>query len=276
MLNRTIILLTLLVFYFGLMGQNTPGTPFIIGETLALNSDILEETRSLNVYLPQGYHSDSATVYNIIYLLDGSANEDFLHIVGLVQFFELQMKLPPTIVVGIANVDRKRDFTFHSDNKEYQDYMPTRGGSAAFMRFLKEELKPFIANRYKTSGRDILIGQSLGGLLATEVLLKEPRLFSDYLIISPSLWWDDESLLEKAPELLMRDLGFIRNVYVSVGSEGKVMEGDAKKLYKEILKGVFPEKNVYFKPLKKEDHATILHASIYEAFKILFPMESTK
>ena len=54
------------------------------------------------------------------------------------------------------------------------------------------------------------------------------------------------------------------------------MEGDAKKIYKAILKSEKPGVKVYFKPLKKEDHATILHASIYEAFKVLFPRKTKK
>lgn len=58
--------------------------PFIIGETRILKSTILNEDRILNIYLPEGF--DKSKSYPVIYLLDGSANEDFLHIVGLVQF----------------------------------------------------------------------------------------------------------------------------------------------------------------------------------------------
>ncbi|MGE0354412.1 MAG: alpha/beta hydrolase-fold protein [Gemmatimonadales bacterium] len=43
-------------------------------------------------------------------------------------------------------------------------------------------------------GRRVLVGKSMGGLLATTALLTRPGLFSDYLIISPALWWDDSFL----------------------------------------------------------------------------------
>jgi len=33
----------------------------------------------------------------------------------------------------------------------------------------------------------MIIGQSLGGLLASEILMKKPELFNKYVIISPSL-----------------------------------------------------------------------------------------
>ena len=52
---------------------------FEIGKTITVKSDILEEDRTLNIYLPEGYDTLDKK-YPVIYLLDGSANEDFVHI----------------------------------------------------------------------------------------------------------------------------------------------------------------------------------------------------
>lgn len=90
--------------------------PLTIGEIKTLKSVVLKEDRTLNIYLPSTY--DSSKSYPVIYVLDGSMNEDFLHITGLVQFFNMTFGMPDFIVVGIANVDRKRDFTFHTDLKD--------------------------------------------------------------------------------------------------------------------------------------------------------------
>lgn len=83
---------------------------FTIGETLRFQSSILAEERVLNIYLPLYYEEDSLKNYPVIYLLDGSADEDFIHIAGLIQFgsFPWINLIPESIVVGIANVDRKR------------------------------------------------------------------------------------------------------------------------------------------------------------------------
>lgn len=92
-------------------------------------------------------------------------------------------------------------------------------------------MQPAIQKSYKTNESKTIIGQSLGALLATEeILLKKPNLFNNYIIISPSLWWDNESLLKKAPELLKNSSDKKLSVFVGVGKEGKVMENDAKKL----------------------------------------------
>ena len=54
-------------------------SPFNIGETITWESKLLKQSRTINVYLPEGYQK-SEKKYPVIYLLDGSADEDFIHI----------------------------------------------------------------------------------------------------------------------------------------------------------------------------------------------------
>ena len=84
---------------------------FSIGDRITMHSEILDEERVLNVYLPYGYSPDSSKTYPVIYLLDGSAYEDFIHVAGIVQFgsYSWINMIPETIVVGIENVNRNRD-----------------------------------------------------------------------------------------------------------------------------------------------------------------------
>lgn len=242
----------------------------IIGKKETLHSTVLNEERILNIYLPENYSTTKS--YPVIYLLDGTFNEDFIHISGLVQYFNLQFKMPETIVVGIANVDRKRDFTFHTDSEDLKKSYPTTGNSEAFIRFIEQELKPYITQHFNTNDTNYLIGQSLGGLLATEILLKKPELFSHYLIVSPSLWWDDQSLLKQAPGLLDKQTDEKRYVYLSVGGkEHIIMQKDAKKLQSIIKKSTAKNTQLFFNLMKEENHGTILHRSIYDAFLNLFP-----
>jgi predicted alpha/beta superfamily hydrolase len=247
--------------------EKTTSVPFCIGETHTIKSAVLKEDRMLNVYLPATF--DASKTYPVLYLLDGSAKEDFLHIVGLFQFFNLQFQLPEFIIVGIENVDRKRDFTFPTKDSTMKKELPTSGGSEKFIQFLETEVKIYVEQHFKTSGINYLIGQSLGGLLATEILLKKPNLFTHYLIVSPSLWWDNQSLLKQAPSLLEKQSTNVPYVYVSVGGkEHPVMRKDAKKIYK-LLKSSAKITKLDFLELPKETHASILHQSINEALKII-------
>lgn len=244
--------------------------PLSIGEIRVLKSAVLNEDRTLNIYLPSTY--DSSKSYPVIYVLDGSMNEDFLHITGLFQFFNMMFSMPDCIIVGIANVDRKRDFTFHTELKDLKKKYPTTGHSEAFIRFIETELQPFINKQYKTNNTRYLIGQSLGGLLASEILLKKSYLFTHYLIVSPSLWWDDESMLKAAPELIAQQDLTGKFVYVSVGKqEDKIMQKEASHLYELLKKSGKPGLQSAFKLMTEDNHATILHRSLYEALLVLFP-----
>ncbi|GGD78647.1 alpha/beta hydrolase [Lacimicrobium alkaliphilum] len=243
-------------------------SPFTIGEKVTFHSAILNENRMLNVYLPASYAENADKEYPVIYLLDGSADEDFVHLAGLVQFGSMSWikLLPETIVVGIANVDRKRDFTYPSDNQQDIEEFPSHGGSASFIKAIREEIQPLVEEKYRTSAEKTIIGQSLGGLLATEILLGSPALFDHYIIISPSLWWDDESLLSLEPT----PLNPAKSVYVGVGKEGPTMERVAKALFEKI-EGAKPEgTSVYFSFFEQLDHGDTLHLAAYDAFDKVF------
>lgn len=263
------VFILLFCFPVLLVAQSTHDVkPLSIGEYFSLQSEILDEERRLNIYLPNSYKQDSLKAYPVIYLLDGSMDEDFIHISGLVQFcsFSWIADMPETIVVGISNVDRKRDFTFPTSIQKDKEAFPTTGESASFIQFMKEELQPLIQQRYRTNDTTTLMGQSLGGLLATEVLLNHPDMFDNYIITSPSLWWNNQSLLNIGVPKIVATKG----VFISVGKEGKVMQKDAKSLYKKIRKALPGKRRLFFQFFPDRNHGDVLHEGAYAAFRKLF------
>jgi predicted alpha/beta superfamily hydrolase len=88
---------------------------------------------------------------------------------------------------------------------------PVRGGGAAlFLRALREELIPFIESRYRVTQDRGLAGYSLGGLFTAWVWLSGDTTFSRFLIGSPSLWWDKQSILQQLdPERKLKGRVFL-------------------------------------------------------------------
>lgn len=270
----------LLLFFFSICAkaQDNGSKNFILGNVEVLHSHILSEDRILNIYLPEGY--DSTARYPIIYLLDGSADEDFIHVAGIVQFntFPWVDRIPKSIVVGIANTNRKFNFTTRSERSTDNKLIPKNGGSAKFVAFIEKELQPYIDQKYGANMGNTLIGQSLGGLLATEILFTKPHLFNKYIIISPSLWWRDGYLLQEKPAILNPSYMSPTKIYVGVGKEGSIdgsknhiMEEDARLLADKIKNGASKSVNVYFDYLPEEDHATVTHQAVFNAFRMLYP-----
>ncbi len=257
-------LLLLLVFVSANgFSQELKKSDIKLGETLSFQSRVLNESRQLNIYTPPSYGKTDKK-FPVIYVLDGSLDEDFIHIVGLTQFasFSWINTIEESIVVGVSNVDRKKDFTFPSNNKQDQEEFPTAGHSKQFISFLTTEVIPMIEKEYQINNNRTLIGQSLGGLLATEILYKHTSLFDKYIIVSPSLWWDDESLLDIEGDFTAP----YPKVYVAVGKEGPTMETGATKLYYKTWLSLNKD-NAYYDFLEDANHGDALHLATYNAFR---------
>ena len=277
---KTLILLALWLVTLTGYSQKTESkgdnqkSPFVLGVVDNLYSNVLGEKRILNVYLPEGYSQSDTVRYPVIYLLDGSADEDFIHIAGLVQFnsFEWVRRVPKSIVVGIATVDRRRDFTSPTSVAGDKKQFPTSGQSQKFITFIENELQPYIRKNYKTTDSSTIIGQSFGGLLASEILLAKPYLFSNYIIVSPSIWWNIAALLKREKTALQAHTGKLE-VYIACGKEGpspgeafRVMESDAILLAEWLKATRNTHVDVVFDYLPGENHATILHQAVNNAF----------
>jgi predicted alpha/beta superfamily hydrolase len=172
-------------------------------EVYTFQSKLLGEKRKIRVQVPAG--SDRFTSYPVLYLLDAEAQMNLVS--GQVQYLSESYKIIPSmIIVGIDNTDRMRDLTpsrpslgpdGKPDTSAKSPYKNT-GGGETFLQFIKQELMPFIENRYKTAPFRILSGHSLGGLMAVYCLMKHPDYFNAYIAISPSFQWDSNALLKEA------------------------------------------------------------------------------
>jgi uncharacterized protein len=273
-MKKLIILIFLLFFSVHIFSQDSSKL-FVLGVIDEIQSVQLNQKRILNIYLPEGYSKNDTVKYPVIYLLDGSADEDFIHVAGLVQFnsFPWVNRLPKSIVVGIANINRQHDFTFPTSIETDKKNYPATGGSEKFIEFIEKELQPFIEKKYKTNSSKTIIGESLGGLLAAEILFKQPSLFNKYIIISPSLWWDDGSLLNLSSVILQNNVAQKTVIYIGVGEEGltpgtkpHVMKTDANLLAEKISNLKNKNISLYFDYLPHETHATIGHQALLNAF----------
>lgn len=176
----------------------------IIGTIDSLDSKILNEERKILVHIPNSYYSDlfKNQKYPVVYLLDGESH--FTSVVGLIdQLSQLNANTicPDMIVVGICNTNRTRDLTPTTDKKApFMDSAQAAltGGGEKFTLFLEKELIPYINTHYPTAPYKMLIGHSLGGLMAINTLIKHSELFNSYVAIDPSIWWNNQSLFKES------------------------------------------------------------------------------
>ena len=245
------------------------GTEIVIGKTYTIQSEVLKEKRPVIIYTPDNY-SNNGNPVTVLYLLDGQNN--FLHTSGIVSFLQNLGRIPKMMIVAIPNTsDRTRDLTPAIElNEETKKNIPTAGGADNMLRFISDELIPYIDENYNTGNYRILVGHSFGGLFAVYTLLNKPDLFDAYIAISPSMWWDDQNQLVKAQEFFKSDPDLNGYFYMTMGNEDGTMLGGAMKLAALFEESQAENFNWDFKVMKEETHGTVPLRSTYYGLEAIF------
>ena len=112
--------------------------------------------------------------------------------------------IPPVILVGIENTERRRDLTGPSDVVSDGKIAPLSDGSSKFRQFIGNELCPEIDRRYRTTDQRSIVGESAAGLFVVETLLLQPDLFDSYIAMDPALYWNNKYLVRTATKHLSK------------------------------------------------------------------------
>lgn len=229
-------------------------------ETFTIQSNAVGEDRKINVYTPPQYRG-SRMKFPVLYMPDGGIDEDFPHVVRTVDSLIALGAIRPIIVVGIPNTQRRRDLTgptrVHSDSA----IAPRVGGSVQFRRFIRNELKPEIDRRYRTTSERGIIGESLAGLFIVETFLEDPDLFTHYMAFDASVWWNSGALVDSSASLIAKFDAKPRTLYLATSKEPSTAVGIAR--LDSLLRAASPRGLRW----KYEPRVDLEHSTIFRAVK---------
>ncbi len=242
---RKYLLLILTAFFAAsTFSQYQPGT------ILTLESSVLKEKRKIQVYNPANNKSPKQE-YPVIYVLDGeSLFEPTLSATRFMHYGSSLPQLPEAIIVAIHNTNRDRDMPVP------QAFLKTNG-AANFLRFITEELVPYINKQYPVNGLNVLAGHSQGGLFVTYAGLQQSSLFPFILALDAPMTVDAAVLKTYVVEMLEK----CPTNYFS----GETMFGWGKDL-------PLPShcRTYSIQRIEGETHETMPYKGIYEGLKFLF------
>jgi len=187
-----------------------------------VSQSVKKETYVIQVGLPAGY-SQAKKSYPVLYVLDG--DRSFGMTKEIADWLRWSGEIKDIILVGISYgkgpdvwwTKRARDYTPYKDTVYY--YYPNAGGADDFLRFMRDELFPLVNGKYRTlSDSAALVGVSFGGLLCSYTLFAQPDMFKGYLIISPSLFWNNNSVLNTEAIYFKNHKALNKAVYLAYGS----------------------------------------------------------
>ena len=129
------------------------------------------------------------------------------------------LKFPESIIVGITSQDRVKDSSPTKSKiglfgKEEQ-YFETSGGADDFLKFINDELVPFVDSTYRTNSYKTFVGYSFTGLPIIHALFTDPEKFDSYIAIDFSAWWDNEVTLKNAEIFFNKELIGNKDVFIA-------------------------------------------------------------
>jgi uncharacterized protein len=186
-MSKTILAIAsamLLIFLFGSCEPKEEFNPTLTQQEFAITSNANGATYKIRVGLPTDYNS-SVKKYASMYVLDGE--EDFEFVSNRCKEISDSLNVANVVVISIGyGKDRSIDYT------------PTKmssvtGGGPEFLKFIETQLIPKIEDTYRVdtarNGR-VIIGHSYGGLFGTYAFCTNNKVFGNYLLLSPSLWFN--------------------------------------------------------------------------------------
>jgi predicted alpha/beta superfamily hydrolase len=192
-MNKAIYYLIFLTIVLSFAGKPQNTDPIPKHDNFTIESKFVNETRVINVWTPPNY-KNSIDSFPVLYMPDGGIKEDFPHIANTIAKLVANKSIPPIILVGIENTERKRDLTGFSEVEEDAKYCPLSDGAKNFREFIRNELIIEINSKYKASKEKGIIGESLAGLFVMETFFLAPQIFDFYIAMDPSIWWNNHYL----------------------------------------------------------------------------------
>jgi len=216
-------------------------TPIARLHNYSFHSEILPDDRILSVYLPPQYDTEPNRRFPVFYLHDGQnlIDPETSFVAGhtwragiTADRTNLAGTAAPMILVGIANTGLRR----MAEYTPTRDYRLGGGEGHAYGRLLTEELKPFIDSHFRTipdAEHTGLGGSSLGGLITLYIGLQFPRLFGNLAVMSPSVWWNQRSILGFVAEYESKSRP---KIWLDIGTaEGTRHVRDSELLYRRLI-----------------------------------------
>ena len=239
------------------------GDDFVIGKYLKMNSKILNEERTIVVHLPRGYDR-SHNAYPVLYVLDANWEDLFTKVVATSGYLNEFGSIPKIIVVGICNTDRSRDML-----PVKIKYEPTSGGASFFLRFISEELMPFIEKKYRTEPFTILYGGSYAGLFTVYAFLEKPEAFSAYIASSPGIGTIPDYFYAEAKNFFEKKSSLPQYMYMVYGEHDYPQSVSHTSDFYSFIKSKSPDDfECQMEMIENEGHVPFI--GLYNGLRFIF------
>ena len=244
-MNRLIIVLAYFLLSNNISAQ-VENSDIIIGVNHTFKSSILNQDRTIQIYVPDSY-KDTDQSYPVLYILDGQWY--FSSGVSIQKALRTPGAIPEMIVVGINSSNPLRRTLFGDEN-------------GIFTNFLKNEVVQYIDSNYRTTEERVIFGWEAAAYYISGLILKEGNIFSG-AIITDGGYASDE---------LVKGFSSEKAVYLFMANSKKdiyyISSSDA---FYELLKSNKPENLIWTYDLFNDEvHESLGHLAIFKGLRYYY------
>jgi predicted alpha/beta superfamily hydrolase len=276
--------------------MSSPYSPVTLPDTEVrpFESSIVNDTYRIHISLPITY-ANSDRIYPVVYLTD--ANVAFSLVRVIAEALSAGLEIPRLIIVGIGyDAEKPREWGRYRE----RDLLPTsasardasrrqeftrrgirRGQAGTFLRFIREELKPFINANYRTDPDDsTYAGHSYGGLFGLYVLFHRPDTFNRYIIGSPAIHHDNRVTLTYESNYAANHDDLAVRVFMSVGAREELDDpliepsfqfvSNVKSLAKTLQERSYPGLRLTTSVFEGETHVSVVPTTFSRGLRVVF------
>lgn len=160
-------------------------------------SEILENSRTLKIYLPPGYADSLDMHYPIVLFHDGLELITHGYALNTLDYLIEVQEIDPVIGIFVPPISREAEYvTALTDS---------------FSAFIIDELLPYVDSSFRTLPDPqyrAMVGMSYGGLFTTDFCYNNSEVFGLAAPFSPSYWAEDQSVMWEILDGPQKDVRF--------------------------------------------------------------------
>lgn len=254
-----------------------------------VTSETTHQDYRLFVIVPEGYRLNTNEEYDVVYVLDINT-EDSAQLASFQRSISQMSNIPKVIYVGIGfspdeehrglrtahftpspnKVIDEEIISLYRDTPELRNSSNWASGKAKKSAdVLALDIKYFVEENYRTSETETILGTSLAGLFLTTVLLDQPEMFTNYIIASPSVWWNNFEIFENTDAVARTDIE--AKIYLAVGgSENSEMLESFEKLNNSFGQNNSIGLKFHSEVIENQDHLSVVPISYMRGLQYVY------
>lgn len=258
-------------------------TPINFGQRFTFYSKILDETRTVNLYLPEHYYESSKDhTYPIVFLNDGHGDQFFLTTAGIVRHLSSVDRIPEAIVVSFHDADGYAPNVYNNGMWGSQEMLEFDADPDLFIKHLTEEFFPYLAANFRAANYKLIVGVSGSAIFPMHTFAKAPGLFDGHFILASAdvigMGYAPGQTFIDAFEQSLRDNPDLKgNLYFGVADGDLTWQDDYVKNVEALKERIQPFESNSFRMkvdvISNEDHYASYMKALLAGFELVFPKE---